>query len=1147
MAINVTTRPLNGWRSAFLEIRRMAEETTSCRCLYNRLPTVRLHEGGNVTHTQNGKDSSTNPLDRLEWRLIGPHRGGRVVAVAGDPSSIGVFYFGSTGGGVWKTTDGGQYWENVSDGFFKRASVGGLALCPSDPNVIYAAMGEATIRGNVSHGDGVYRSTDAGRTWSHLGLERTRNIGKIRVHPTNPDLVYVAALGHAHGPNPERGVYRSANGGKTWDLVLSRSEDAGAVDLSLDPTNPRIIYASFWEARRSPYELSSGGPGSGLWRSTDGGDTWTDLSDKPGMPKGIKGKIGIAASPAQSGRVWAIVEHEKGGVFRSDDGGETWERLNEERNLRQRAWYYSHLCADPKDPNTVWCLNVELFRSIDGGKTFQQVPAPHGDNHDLWIDPANPQRMILGNDGGGTISFNGGLSWSTLYNQPTAELYHVTVDSRTPYRVYGAQQDNTTMSVPSRSNYDAITLTEWYEIGGCESGHIAVRPDDPNVVYAGCYQGLLTRYDHTTGQLRDVTVWPEAYSGWGAKDFRYRFNWTSPTALSPHDPNTLYTAANVVFRSTDEGASWEPISPDLSRNDPTTLQPSGGPITKDNTGAEVYGTVFALAESPVQPRLLWAGSDDGLLHVSRDGGASWQNVTPPELPEWALISTVEPSPHDPAVAYLAATRYKRDDFQPYLFKTSDFGQTWQKIVGGIPEDDFTRVIREDPSRRGFLYAGTETGIYVSSDDGTTWRRLGGNLPVVPVHDLVVAQGDLVVATHGRSFWILDDVALLHQFPDAASDGQATTQLFRPRDTTRYGRLEGFGHSPVLGKNYAFAGGLIPAFNQTKDPDGEKKTAWLDAGTNPPNGVIVHFALTEEPAEPITLTFLDAEGQEIREFKSKEPQAEETTAASANGDGITAAEPFGSMGSIAGGEDTSPDEDDKDKEPTVPAKPGLNRFVWDMRYAKATKIATKGGDQPGRNGPLAAPGSYQVRLTVGDQTFTEGFQILKDPRIRTSQEDLEAQFALRLQVRDALSTVNEAINRIRAIGEQVDAWVKRTDDTSGDGKITAAAKDLKAKLDAIEGELIQKQAKSSQDTLNFPVKLNSKLAGLGDAIGSGDTAPTKQQHDLFADLSSRVDAQLDALRQVEEGDVAAFNALVREAALPAITPAPSFTPVPAVGS
>jgi len=1110
------------------------------------------HNGKTSANGKGNGNDPTDPLQKLEWRCVGPHRGGRVVAVAGDPSDVGTFYFGSTGGGVWKTTDGGQYWENVSDGSFKRASVGGLALCPADPNVLYAAMGEATIRGNVSHGDGVYRSTDAGRSWRHLGLERTRNIGKVRVHPQNPDLVYVAALGHAHGPNPERGLYRSADGGKTWTQLLSRGEDAGAVDLALDPRNPRILFASFWAARRGPHFLSSGGPGSGLWRSTDGGDTWTDLSAKPGLPKGTVGKIGLAVSPAQSGRVWAIVEHDKGGVFRSDDAGDTWQRVNEDRNLRQRAWYYSHLCADPQDPNTLWCLNVELFRSVDGGTTFHPVPAPHGDNHDLWIDPRDPRRMILGNDGGGTVSFNGGLSWSTLYNQPTAELYHVTVDSRTPYRLYGAQQDNTTMSVPARSDRDAITTTEWYEVGGGESGHIAVHPLTPTIVYAGSYQGHLTRYDHATGQLRDVSVWPEAYSGWAAQDFAFRFNWTAPTLFSPHDPNTLYTAANVVFRSTDEGASWQPISPDLSRNDPATLQPSGGPITKDNTGAEVYGTVFALAESPRQPGLLWAGSDDGLVHRSRDGGGSWQNVTPPELPEWALISTIEPSPHDPAVAFLAATRYKLDDFQPYLFRTDDFGETWRKIVAGIPEDDFTRVVREDPTRPGFLYAGTETGIYRSSDGGAAWRRLGGNLPVVPIHDLLVSQGDLVVATHGRSFWILDDVSLLHQLANAADGADGATpapRLFRPRDAVRFARLSGFGHSPVPGKNYAFAAGLIPAFNQTTDADGETKRAWLDAGTNPPSGVVVHYTLAEEPSQPISLAFLDAEGREVRTFKSKEKDPEtDATATAAGGPttGLATAEPAAPAGSVAGGEDVAPaqDEDEKEKEPTVPAKPGLNRFVWNGRHADAVKIATKGGDQPSRQGPLLPPGDYQVRLTVNEHTFTERFSIRKDPRVEVSQDDLAAQFALGLDLRDTLSAVNEAINRLRTVREQIDRWTNRTEETPHEAGIAAAAKEIKPKLDAIEGELIQTQAKSEQDTLNFPVKLNTKLAALAASVGSGDSPPTRQQRDLFADLSSRVDTQLAALRTLEEDDIPAFNALVRDAALPAIPPAPSPAPGPA---
>src|SRR3989440_3548451 len=714
------------------------------------------HESVNPQHVQNANEDAAlqnagiDPalLKSLEWRSIGPFRGGRVVAVAGDPSDAQVFYFGSTGGGVWKTNDGGLHWENISDGFFKRASVGSIAVSASDPNALYAGMGESTIRGNVSHGDGVYRSTDGGKSWQHLGLAETRNIAKVWVHPANPDLVYVAALGHAHGPNPERGVYRSHDGGKTWDQVLFRGEKAGAIDLAMDPNNPRVLYACFWQALRLPHTLISGGEGSGIFKSTDGGDTWSEITRKQGLPKGLLGKIGIAVSPAKEGRVWAIVEAEDGAVFRSDDGGETWQRLSEERGLRQRAWYYQHIYADPQDAETLWVLNVQAWKSVDGGRTFFDVAFPHGDHHDLWIDPANPRRMIEGNDGGACITLNGGESWSNIFNQPTAEFYHVTTDSQVPYRVYGAQQDNTTISVPSRSPRAAITQSDLYEVGGGESGYVAVRPDDANIVYAGDYQGYITRYDHRSGQLQNIAAWPEMASGEGAKDQKYRFQWTFPIVLSPHDPNILYITGNHVVRSTDEGSSWEVISPDLTRNDVSKMEPSGGPITGDNTGAEYYCTIFAFAESPLQRGLFWAGSDDGLMHISRDNGRTWEDVTPKDLPEWALITIIEPSPHDQATAYLAATCYKLDDYRPYLFKTHDYGKTWTQITTGIPENIFTRAVREDPERRGLLYAGTETGPYVSFDDGEHWLSLRLNLPVMPVHDLVGKDDAPVAATHG---------------------------------------------------------------------------------------------------------------------------------------------------------------------------------------------------------------------------------------------------------------------------------------------------------------------------------------------------------------------------------------------------------------
>jgi photosystem II stability/assembly factor-like uncharacterized protein len=673
----------------------------------------------------------------LQWRSIGPYRGGRSVAVAGHPNQPYTFYFGVTGGGVWKTNDGGVTWLNISDGIFKTGSVGAIAVAESDPNVIYVGMGEACIRGNVSPGDGVYKSEDAGKTWRHVGLTDTQTIGRIRVHPDNSDIVYVAALGHAFGPHAERGVFRSKDGGKTWDKILFKDDKTGAIDLVLDPSNPRIIYATLWEAYRNPWSMSSGGPGSSLHQSTDGGDSWSDITNNDGLPKGVKGRIGVTVSPAQPDRVWAMVEADEGGLFRSDNGGKTWRKMNEDRRLRQRAWYYTHIYADPKDPETVYVLNVQFLKSVDGGKTFDRtISVPHGDNHDLWIDPNNPMRMINGNDGGANVTYNGGVTW-TEQDQATAQFYHVTVDNQFPYRVYGAQQDNSTIGIASRTTGFGIDRTDWNAVGGCESGYIAVRPDDPNIVYAGCYGGYISRYDHRTRQEQEISVWPESPIGWGAGDLKYRFQWTAPIVISPHDPHVLYACGNHVFKSMDEGMSWQIISPDLTRNDKSKQAPSGGPITKDNTSVEYYNTIFALAESPKQKGLLWAGTDDGRIHISKNAGGSWDEVTPKDLPEWALISIIEASPHDPATAYVAATRYKLDDFKPYIYKTNDYGKTWKIITAGIPNIEYTRVVREDPHRRGLLYAGTERGVHVSFNDGDRWQSLQLNLPATPIHDLVI--------------------------------------------------------------------------------------------------------------------------------------------------------------------------------------------------------------------------------------------------------------------------------------------------------------------------------------------------------------------------------------------------------------------------
>ncbi len=1006
-----------------------------------------------TTATQTGVS-----LDGLEWRQLGPFRGGRVEAVAGDPRDRNTFYFGSCGGGVWKTTDGGIYWRNVSDGFFKRASVGAIAVAASDANVVYAGMGEACIRGNVSHGDGVYRSTDGGRTWAHLGLADTRNIGQVRVHPHDPDIAFVAALGHAHGPNPQRGIFRTRDGGKTWKKVLSRGDAAGGIDISIDPTNPRIMFASLWEAIRRPHQMISGGEGSGLFKSTDGGDTWTDISRNRGLPKGVLGRIGVAVSPARPDRVFALIEAKDGGVFRSEDGGISWSKGSEDRELRQRAWYYTHIFADPKDPETVWVLNVDAYRSSDAGKTFTRQSIPHGDNHDMWIDPNDPQRIIEGNDGGATISFNGGASWSSIYNQPTAEYYHITADTRTPYRLYAAQQDNSSISSPTRSSLSGILWAECYEVGGGEAGHIAVRPDDPNIVFAADHAGLLTRLDRRSGQIRTINVWPEATSGIAAKDIKYRFNWTAPVFLSPHDPNVLYTASQYVHRSRDEGSSWERVSPDLTRNDRRTTGDSGGPITLDQTGAEYHATIFAFSESPVQPGVLWAGSDDGLIHVSRDNGKKWTNVTPKLITAQTLISIIEPGQHDAGTAYVAANRYKHDDFRPYIYKTENYGRTWSKITAGIPADTFVRAVREDPEVPGLLYAGTEVGLYVSYDAGARWRRWQGrSLPVVPLHDLIVKDGDLALATHGRSFWVFDDLTPVRELARKRATG--TSRLFTPRPTVRYRTYAGFGSKAEAApmKNYRFPAGSQYASLIEERPNGEKVELPLDAGKNPPDGVIVTYFLRAAPKK-ITLTFLDGHGKTIRSF-TKRPADPEPS-------------------------------DPQDKEPRVMVEPGMNRFVWDMRYPEAAKI----DDEPlvmdqmegALKGGVAAPGAYAVRLDVDGEKSEATFTVVKDPRIPATQKDLDAQFALRQKLRDLLDRDHRAVNRLREA---------RTDPR------TSAA--MKRTLAAIESELMQPKAKSRQDTLNFGVRLNHRIASLIASIATADAAPTKQAGELAAQLAAEL--------------------------------------------
>ncbi|MFK7818177.1 MAG: glycosyl hydrolase [Planctomycetaceae bacterium] len=739
-------------------------------------------------------DSDAPLIDAMKYRCIGPFRGGRAGSVAGVAGKPMLGYFGATGGGVWKTEDGGSSWANISDGFF-GGSIGAVAVSESDPNTIYVGGGEVTVRGNVSSGNGMWKSINGGKTWDHIGLEDSKHIPRIRIHPTNPDVVFVAALGHLYGPNQQRGIFKSVDGGKTWNRVLFVNDEAGAVDIVFDPNNTRVLYASTWKVLRTPYSLESGGEGSGIWKSTDAGETWKEITRNNGLPKGTIGISGVAVSPVDSNRVWAIVEAKDGGLFRSDNAGESWRRINQDRNLRQRAWYYTRIYAGPDNIDEVYVLNVSFWRSNDGGANFSSIRTPHGDHHDLWIDPQDSKRMLIADDGGGQVTYNGGQTWSTYENQPTAQFYRVTTDDHFPYRIYGAQQDNSTVRIASRTSGFSIGERDWEPTAGGESGHIAPDPADNDIVYGGSYGGYLTRMNHRTGERRNVHIWPDNPMGHGAIDLKYRFQWNFPIFFSPNDKKTLYAAANVLFKTTDGGASWTQISKDLTRNDKSKLGPSGGPITKDNTSVEYYCTIFAAAESHLEPGLLWAGSDDGLIHVSKDGGKEWKNVTPPNLPEWAQINSIEVHPTKKGGLYVAATRYKLDDFRPYLYRTLDYGETWTKITNGIGRSHFTRVVRADPQRDGLLYAGTEEGMYVSFDDGANWKSFQCNLPTVPVTDLALKNNDLIVATQGRAFWVMDDLSLLHQWADAKDKD---THLFktnpvyrmRGRGSSRLGRTSG---------------------------------------------------------------------------------------------------------------------------------------------------------------------------------------------------------------------------------------------------------------------------------------------------------------------------------------------------------------------
>lgn len=1047
-------------------------------------------------------------LNAVRFRSLGPVRGGRVIAVAGDPHDPGVYYFGAVAGGVWKTEDAGTTWRCVTDGYLKTSSVGALCVPNSDPNIIYAGMGETTIRLDVSYGDGVYKSTDRGRTWKHLGLADTRHIGRVRVHPRNADIVYVAALGHAFGSNEERGVYRSQNGGVTWEKVLYKSDKAGAVDLCIDEQNPDIIYASIWQTYRNYWELSSGGPDSGLWRSRDGGDTWEEISLNKGFPQTLKGKIGVAASPVKAGRVWAVVEaKDASGLYRSDDFGDTWQLLTEAIELLCRPWYYMHIYADPQDAETVYVLNLDMLKSIDGGKTFTAVPTPHGDNHDLWIDPRNNRRMIEGNDGGACVSFNGAESFSTIYNQPTAQFYHLDTDNQFPYNVYGTQQDNSSICVPSDTLSGAITWADCHVAGTGESGYIAVSPEDPNIVFVGAVgsspggQGSLQRYDHRTGQIQLVNVWPEDLHGIGPAKARYRFAWTYPILFSPHDPHVLYTCGNVAFRTRDGGHSWEPISPDLTRADVNKLAPSGGPITLDTSGAEHYATIYTFRESGLTPGLFWAGSDDGLVHVSQDGGKTWQNVTPPDLPEWSYIRTVEPSPYDAATCYVAANRYKLDDNTPYLYKTNDYGQSWTAITNGIPADDYVRVIRCDPNVRGILYVGTELGLYVSIDDGGTWQRWTANLPVSPVYDLKVKDTDLVLATHGRGFWVGDDLTLFYQGIQAAQQAAqppVSVQLFAPRTTYRILPDLFSDWMPPEGKIYGAGLGSGVTFLQEKTDDGQIKRTFFDGGEGAPRGAVISYYLAEAPAADVkvTLEFIDQTGNVLRTYGRK---------------------PAGYA---------KLDEKAKamDPGPWVPANNGMNRFLWNLRETGAIKVPGNKTAGEANEGPYVVPGSYQVRLTVGDAAQTQSFAVVNDPRVPVTADELAEQHQLLTEVLGKISDAHKAVLKLRTVREHIELWRKRLADNK---EVSEASAAILKDLAAIEDRLILPGEQKVTYSLIVPSRLNQALASVIPVIGTADARPTVQAREMAKHYADQIDAELAKLDAMLDEDIGELNGLIRK--------------------
>ena len=1002
-------------------------------------------------------------LKNVNYRLLGPFRGGRSAAVSGSYKQKNTFYFGATGGGVWKTTDAGSNWKNVSDKFF-GSSIGAVEVAPSNDNIVYVGEGENSMRGNVSDGlGGMWKSEDAGKTWKNIGLKDGRHITNIMIHPDDANTIWVGVMGHLFGPNKERGIFKSTDGGKTWKNVLFVNEQTGCSDLVMEPGNPSVLYAGTWRVIRTPYSLESGGDGSGLWKSTDGGETWSNISATKGLPKGTWGIVGVAVAPSNTDKVYAIIENEKGGLYMSADGGQTWSLQSSDNNIRQRAWYYTKVFVDPKNENLVYCPNVNFMKSRDGGKTFQSLRTPHGDHHDLWIDPTDGKRMIVADDGGAQVSFDEANTWSTYMNQPTSQLYRVSTDNSFPYRVLAAQQDNSTLRIKSATYGSYITEQDWDVTAGSESGYVVADPSNPDIVYGGNYGGYLSRLDHRTGENRAISVWPDNPMGGGADVLKYRFQWNFPIFFSPHNPKRLYAAGNALFVTENEGASWKQISPDLTTNDKSKQVSSGGPITKDNTSVEYYCTIFTATESSLEKDLLWAGSDDGLMHLSKDGGANWSNVTPKDAPKWMMWNAIDVDPFKKGAAYITGTRYKVDDFTPYIYKTEDYGQTWKLITNGIDPMHFTRVARADHKRPGLLYAGTEYGMYISYNDGASWQSFQLNLPTVPITDLVIKNNDLVVATQGRALWVIDDLSLVQQMDLA----------IRSKNLHAYAANPAFRIPPVVSRWGMMAS--TPA----------------NAAANPTKGAVINFY-----AANIT----DSSTGAVAVYDKNKKLISRTTT--------------------------------EDKAKAIKLNKGNNQFVWDMQYPSAEKIDDLILWNGVPAGITAIPGNYTAIVSVDKDSVEVPFTLLADPNYVCSQADYDAQLDFLLQIQGKFNETMKGIKDIRSARTQMKDFVSKQGKDCPK-EIKQMSDSLSKELTAVEEKLHQTKAKSGQDVLNYPIRLDDKLGGVYDMVSSGNMAPSKQARDVYAELAVQVDAEMSKLKGILDGGIKSFNKLVREKELPTV--------------